>query len=203
MSLLITSDQIAPYRAITANISSVKDLEPYIREAQEFDLRLFLGEQLYLDLMADFLASPSLQKYGDVYNPKQYTYGNFQYQHDGLIPVMAYFVYARYVANAGTKSTKNGLVIKKNEYSDPISGQERGRLISAAKSAATVYQERVKLFLDFNYSTYPLWRFGTQRKKGSIRLTAVGGNNKLGQYRRACIHCGYPFGQCGCNPYQY
>ncbi len=182
---LIQAAQIAPYNAISANIN-LAFLNPYIMEAQEFDLRPFLGEQMYLDLLSDFVASPSLQVYGNVYDPLQYIApgSTYNYQHDGLVPVLAYFAYARYVENAGIESNKFGLVAKKTDLSDPISSGERARRVASARSKAVIYQERLKLYLDLFRATYPLWRSGISRKKTSFRITPVGGNSSKKQNQR-------------------
>lgn len=195
-TLLISLSDIQQYRSITANLDATKSLEPYILDAQEFDLRVFLGEQLWIDFLEDFEASPSLTKYADLFNGTTYTYSGRKWKHEGLKAVLVHYTYYRYVLNSQIQSTKFGLVVKKNEFSDPAPENKIARIANQAKSAAITYQERVKLFLDFNYATYPLWKFGYQRKKGQIRLTGIGGNSSRDLVR--CNRCRNLIADCRC-----
>lgn len=206
--MLLTLAQIQPYKSITQNIAIAK-LEPYIMEAQDIDLRLFLGDELYIELVNDFEVSPSLatQIYNDLYNGKTYTFGGRTYKHEGIVPILSYFTYARYVANSQVTSTKYGVVQKKNDFSDPLSEKTVSRLVQQARSQGIVYQERVKLFLDQNVFDYPLWRGGRNRRKGSIRINAVGGNSSRKDRLKYCSGCEnivyYNNCECGCTDFYY
>ncbi len=76
---LITLANIQDVKSISLNVNETKQLSPYILEAQNFDLRELLGDAFYLDLIADFSALPSLDKYDLLFNGGQYTYLNDTY----------------------------------------------------------------------------------------------------------------------------
>ena len=57
MTKLITLADIQTLKPISANVNEVKQLNTYILEAQEFDLRPFLGDEFYLALVAVVLGS--------------------------------------------------------------------------------------------------------------------------------------------------
>ena len=193
-SLLISLTDFDGFKNITSNINTVKRLDPYIREAQEFDLRRFLGEELYIDLIDDLDASPSLETYGDLVTGSTYTKDGITYQHDGLKPVLVYFTYARYLENAGVASTNFGVVQKKNEFSDPIDEKRTGRLISQARSGAIVYQARVERYLNDHSTDFPLWNCSAGKiRTGLPRIVAVG------KTKRSCRECGYDKKYCECN----
>src|SRR4051812_15981545 len=107
-TVLITKNDFKDIRKISQNISLEK-LNPYILEAQEFDLKPILGQELYYDLVADYDSSPSLEKYFDLYHGSTYTCGNSTYTHNGLVPAICYFAYSRYVLDAGITDTPSGL----------------------------------------------------------------------------------------------
>ena len=189
--MLLTTDQILKFKQLTRQVNNVKVLEPYIEEAQEFDLRAFLGEELYIDLLDKYDTGTMTDAYDDLYEGLTYTVSTLTYKHEGIVPIMAYFTYARYVQNSNVASTKFGLVNKTNEFSDPISEKQLTRIIQQAKSGAIVYQERVRFFLDAKVTDYPLWKGGRDRRKGSIRITGVGGNSTDGDIYYNGYTCSY------------
>ena len=67
MIKLITLADIRTYKQISSNLNAIK-IDSEINEAQEFDLRPFMGDEFYLALLDDFSASPSLQIYDDLFN---------------------------------------------------------------------------------------------------------------------------------------
>ena len=106
---LITLANIQAVKSISLNINESKQLNPYILEAQNFDLRELLGDTFYLDLIADFIALPSLTKYSLLFNGGEYTYQNEKYYVDGIKQFLVYSTYARYVVNSGVISTATGI----------------------------------------------------------------------------------------------
>ena len=82
MSYLITLADIQALKPISVNINETKALKPFILEAQEFDLKPFMGDAFYIALMTDFDASPSLSTYSDLFNGSTYTYDGETYQHE-------------------------------------------------------------------------------------------------------------------------
>lgn len=197
--MLISLDDIKKYKSITANLDSEKHLEPYIMEAQEFDLRPFLGDQLYKALVADYNdgGSPSLQTYVDLYSGSTYTWAGEKYTHEGIVPILVYFAYSRYIlqSGSGATSTAYGFVIKESDYSQPVSRKQLQEMASQAKSGALVYQSRLEAFLRININDYPTW-VGRNKHKSSIRISAVGGNssrNYNSNLRRRICWCNDPY----------
>ena len=184
--LLIGLSDIQQYRSISVNIDSFKSLEPYIYDAMEFDIRPWLGDSLYIALLEDFEASPSLSEFSDLFNGCTYTWMSRQYKHEGVKAALVHFAYNRYVLYAGVTSTKTGFVTKTDPNSTPATEDKVSRMSKGSKSMAVEYQTRVIDFLNRNYIDYPLWLYHGERKKQQIRLTAVGGNSKRSQ----CHRCG-------------
>lgn len=180
MTLLISLSDFADFKHISANINSATKLNPFINEAQEFDLRPLMGAEFFLDLIADFEASPSLATYSDLFNGSEWTVGTIKHQHNGIKPVLAYFSFARYLMNQGANSAPFGMVQKlNNPESQPISERTLERLVSQAKSGAQAYWSRVNKFLLDNKSDYPLYRCPKKPQSGGgLRFISVGGNSK-------------------------
>lgn len=186
-TILTNVTNIARYKSITANINGAKQLEPFILDAQEFDVRAFLGAELYLELLDQYDASPQFggtdTAYAKLFNGSEYTVNGKRRNHPGIEAVLIHFAYARYCENANSISTKAGFKTKTNEWSNDLSEKSIARKIQQAKSAAVALQERVKDFLDENESDYEGWYGGKRRRRGSMRITAVGGNSRQPKYK--------------------
>lgn len=158
MEAMITLNDIKLYKSISSNINTIKELDPFILEAQDFDLRSFMGESFYLDFIDDFFASPSLVKYSDLWNGQEYEYGGYRYKHEGLKAILIHHSYARYLSHANVTSTPFGIVSKTNQYSEKADEKTMARLIQQARSSATVFEERVEKYLNWHSSNFTLWR---------------------------------------------
>lgn len=171
-TILITRNDLKPFRKISLNTSWDK-LGPYILEAQELDLKPILGQELYYDLIEDFNASPSLSKYYYLYHGSTYTCGDTKVTHNGLIPVLAYFAYSRYVEDAGITDTPSGLKQKNNDYSENISEKTVGRVSDQARSSGAAYMNEVIAFLNNKRADYPFWKCSSGNKR-TVRITSIG-----------------------------
>ncbi len=171
---LITLDDIKNFKPISLNVNETKQLKPFILEAQEFELKEFLGDEFYLALVADFNASPSLATYGDLFNGVQYTYNGTTYENTGIKPMLIYYAYARYLNNANPIITANGIVQKNNSSSTPVSEKTIARLVNQATSGGKVYENRVVDYLVRKSSSYPLYDCITpSNRTGGLRISSV------------------------------
>lgn len=178
MTALITYSQVTQ-KHITSNITAAK-FAMYLDEAQEFDLRPLLGTELYIDLLNDAVNSPPFGVYEDLMNGNTYTKNSRQYKHEGLIPVIAYYTYSRYLMDSGVNSTPYGIVQKTNDYSQPTSEKTIARKVSQAQSGAKAYWERVQQYILDNKTEnfLNLYRCANSNLSGQgVKITAIGGNS--------------------------
>lgn len=176
-SLLISYNDFAPYTDINSNIDKSKKLDPFIRQAQYFDLKEVLGDKMFYSLVEDFESSPSLPVYSNLMNGSTYQISGTNYRNPGLIPVLCYFTYSRYVLSKQSNDTAYGLVHKKNEFSELISEKELNRLADNARSIAAGYMVDVLKFLNNINPSYPIWsQLGCNigRNKMSTIISSVG-----------------------------
>jgi len=165
MALLITLANIQAVKSIS-NVNESKQLTPYIQEAQNFDLRELLGDEFYLALLADFVASPSLVDYSFIFNGGSYVHGNDTYYMDGIKQYLIYCTYARYLSNSNVISTATGLVHKTNQYSERVNETTISRLVSQSRSGATFIENNIKDYLRRKSSDYPLYKRVTEKSTG-------------------------------------
>lgn len=163
---LITSADFVNVREISSNVAMTARLNPYIQEAQEFDIKPILGEVMYFDL----LKNSSETNYSNLLAGKEYIYENYTYQFIGLKTIIAYYAYARFIQNDQIKSTPTGFVTKTNEYSERITKSEIDRIVSQAESAAFAYCEDMRLFLARNQTSYPKWAVSSNRVENKRKV---------------------------------
>lgn len=179
MIALITKEQFDAFKLITANIAAGK-FASYLNEAQEFDLRPLLGTELYIDLQDDAVASPPFGLYADLMNGSTYTKATRKFKHEGIVAVLSYYVYSRYLMDTGVVSTPFGVVQKTNDFSQPTSEKTIARKISQAQSGAKAYWERVQRYIIDNKtdSFLELYRCATTNTTGQgVKVSAIGGNS--------------------------
>ena len=197
MSNLITISDFSPYRNLSANIGSEK-IDPYVTEAQEFDLKPILGRALYYDFIQGMEASPQEELYTELFEGKDYTDPdtNSTIHFSGIKPMLIYYSYARIIPNLNKHATNFGFIEKENPYSNPVQDKGLFLSVSQARNAAEAYKVELIKFLDDNYSDYELWlkNYVTDKgKHGSIVITSVKKQYKK-EYCGSC-HSRY----CNCN----
>lgn len=175
MNTLITISDIKEFKELTANVNFAKEVQPHVIEAQEFEIVPLIGMPFFIAIEDDFISSPSLQNYSDLFNGCEYTCNGQTYRHQGLKAVIIYHAYARYLANANQTSTAFGFVQKVSQNSEPISEASIARKVKQARSGAAEFENRLIHYLNAKSSLYPLWK-GTNRKKyrNGIKINRIG-----------------------------
>lgn len=173
---LITLSDIQEFKAISENINTFSDLVPFILEAQDFELRPFLGDGMYRDLINDFNDSPSLSVFGDLFNGQVFQIAGIDYEHKGLKSILVYHSYARYAANANIKSTASGFMHKTSQYSEKADLATISRIIKEARTGATSHEDRVRRYLQHNFNEFPKWIHGKKSTnyKSGMKFRPIG-----------------------------
>lgn len=165
MVKLITISDFTNYRSISVNVDSTKRLDPYIEEAQMFDLKPVLDCQDE-EFLAEIIAGKADTPYKEliVY----------------IKPVLVYYTYARFLATHDVMATAHGIVTKVNEFSEPISEKTRARLVAQAESSALVYQKIMTDYLSDNKAIFPNWKCSqtSGRTQSGARIRAIGGSSR-------------------------
>jgi len=188
MTALITKAQFDDFKLITANIAPGK-FASYLREAQEFDLQPLLGVELYIDLLDSAVNSPQYGDYEDLMLGSTYAgpKSDRKFKHEGVVAVLSYYIYSRYLMDAGVNSTPFGVVQKTNDFSQPTSDKTIARKISQAQSGGKAYWEGVQRYIIDNKTLtfLNLYRCAKTNTTGQgVKITAVGGNsNNRTKYR--------------------
>lgn len=162
MILLTDATNIRAIKPLSINIDQNKKVTPAIRDAQEFDLRPFLGDELYKAIQDDIAGSGT--DYADLMNETEYTHGGRIYVSPGLRNTCSLYAYARIKSDGNEHDTAFGTVNKLNPYSSGVPEATISRQVREIREQADVYLQRVKAYLDRNENLYPLWKKSPCRK---------------------------------------
>lgn len=168
MNLLIDLAYIREEIPASANLKESKAVVPYIVAAQEFDLRPFLSDQFFKDI----LANPG--NYTALLTRTDYTHGGELYTNPGLKACLARYAYARMKLDSNAHDTAFGTVVKNNPYSEPVTDKTILRQVNEYREQAAAYANQIKEYLCRNLSTYPLYNNGT-KEHGVRRASKIYG----------------------------
>ena len=158
--MLVNRTQIATYNQISKSLDE-NVLNQYIETAEIVMLKPLLGELLYNDLAANKTDS----KYVDLLEGTVYTYEEYNYKHEGLIPVLSHFVYSQYILFSSDVATPFGMVNKTNPNSQNVDFKHKQTISKAKEQIGYTYFEAVRDFLNRNKDIYPLWCKGEKKRK--------------------------------------
>ncbi len=169
---LITRNDIQGIKQISDNVPLDK-LDPFILEAQEEDLKREMGAALYKAFKDGFTAETAI--YVTLMNGEAYTCGNDEVDFPGVKPALAYYTYARYLSDANSYSTVNGVIVPTGVNSDSLSEKTIARKIAQARGSASHYIDEMHKYLCEKSATYPLYKGDKgERKSGKIRISSIG-----------------------------
>jgi hypothetical protein len=170
MPQLLLATDFATYKELSLNIDDATRINPYILQAQQFDLKPLLGEQFYKYI----LDNPATEEIQLLLSGGGYDYQNTNYEFSGLKIVMAYYAYARIIENQNIHVTRFGVVFKNNaDVSERVDEKTLQRLILQTRNQARAYWDECLLFLNRKSTAYPLWA-NHSATKPRVNISAVG-----------------------------
>jgi hypothetical protein len=167
--LLISPSDIRKYRTLSINIQDER-IDPFILEAQEFDLRKVCGDVFYEKLVEEI--SPA-------------NYPELKEQYEGFL---IYKTYARLLRHNQVNVTAAGVVYKTNEFSSVVPQNELSKYINSVLDGSKEYERRFIKYMNASTTdaatNYPEWLESDccskrSRTYGGTRISAVGNNIKL------------------------
>lgn len=148
---LITTDEVSELaRTISAHIGPEK-IDVYIRESQDMDLKVALGDALLLDIFEH------QENYSELLDGCSYKTKCGMRSFAGLKTSLAYYTYARIVKNGDSNVTRFGFMNKDSEYSSRPDFKEKLMAYNDAFSIAERYLNECVRYLNDNKDRYPLY----------------------------------------------
>jgi len=153
VTLLITKSDFAPYVDVASNLQDVK-LNPRILEAQTFDLQPLLGGALYNTAITD----PTETAIAKLINGEAYQVDDITYSYVGLKPVLVYFSAARLIKSLDLHITPNGVMAKRNEFSDHVDVKAIAMKAVEYQNLAISYWNEANTYINaMGKGIYPLY----------------------------------------------
>ncbi|WP_353166448.1 hypothetical protein [Empedobacter brevis] len=152
MKLLINKQVLSKYFQIGQGVSE-KDIEKYIQEAQELDLKPLLCEDFYFDLISKSIE----EKYKKVIEGGEFDHNGQLRFFEGIERVISYFTYARMILKSNIVSTTHGFVTKKTDFSNEADFAQRKNYYYSNRKDANTFLENVKKYIELNIQDYPSW----------------------------------------------
>lgn len=158
MKLLINKQTLNKYFQIGQGVSE-SDINKYIQEAQDLDLKPLLPEDFYYDL----LSKSTEANYKQLIEGGEYVINGNQIRFNpGIEKVMAYFTYARLILKSHIVSTTHGFQVKQTDWSKSPESAERKNFYYSNRKDANTFLVDVKKFIEANSIDFPLWNSSTK-----------------------------------------
>lgn len=153
---LLNKTELSEYWPVSKNIKDEK-INPYILRAQQADIKPFLGEQLYFDLIANI----SEAQYVTLLDGGSYELNSgAPIYFSGVKALLASFAYSRFVDATPMQVTRAGNKNKTSENSTEVDPNITEVKSTEAKAEGVRLQAELQRFLDHNQNTYPLYGKG-------------------------------------------
>jgi hypothetical protein len=161
--------EVLEIRNIGQNAIS-EGLEEMITEAEEVDIRQFLGAILY----KDFKDNKVDDKYVKLLDGTSYTIGSDTVDYPGIKKAILHFGLARWYVERSLRPTRTGLVGKETDFSSRASDKALAEKVEQEKSVATYYLAEATKYLCNNTDLYPLYDGSDIRKVHKSQITPIG-----------------------------
>lgn len=168
MTFIENVNEVLEIRNIGTN--ALEGLAEMITEAEEVDIRQFLGSVLY----KDFKDNKSDQKYLNLLNGTSYTCGGDEIDYPGIKKAILHFGLSRWYIERSLRPTRTGLVGKETDFSSRASDRVLAEKVEQEKSVGQYYLSEAKKFLDSSRDIYPLYCGSDIRKVHKSQITPIG-----------------------------
>lgn len=159
MTPLVTISDLANYKYIQDSVRSSALWPLSVSEAQQLDVKIWLGDALLNEIISQFETSPqSLSILNTtLLNGGSYVYQTKTYLFQGLKATIIYYAFSRFTSRMPYNYTAAGLTIKDSDLSTPASDKAVQRLSTEAMLTAAALRDEVVLYLKRNSANYPLY----------------------------------------------
>lgn len=160
MMPLVTKIDLANYKYISDSVKNNAVWPQFVSEAQQLDVKVWLGDGLLNELITQSETSPeSLSVLNEkLLNGGSYVYQTKTYLFQGLKACILYYAFARFTSRQPYNYTAAGITVKDTDFSTPASDKAVQRLATEAMLTAASLKDEVVLYLRRNSSSYPLFR---------------------------------------------
>lgn len=177
--MLVTYSQFRSEFGMSENIPQDR-LNASIIEAQDFDIKPAIGGALFHDVVTKYALSPA-----DTNIVKLVEGGTYEdcegntIAFAGLAKALKYYALARFRKKQPINDTNFGVVMKRDNYSDPVDSKMLSQSIDDARSSGYGYLQETMKYLQQNKDIYPLYKGNEDNLRKPLRITPVQRKPKL------------------------
>jgi hypothetical protein len=156
---LITKSDLDNYKYVADSVRNSAIWPQFVVEAQLFDVKSWLSDTLLNELMTQASTSPESYSTENLIllNGGSYLYSDKTYLFSGLKACIIYYAFARFTNRSPFNYTAAGIVIKDSDLSTPVSDKVIQRLETESRLMGDALREETIMYLNRNYTLYPLW----------------------------------------------
>lgn len=140
-------------------------------------LRLLLGDDLYLLLIADLDAetpqSPQLSPYVELVDGENYDNGSLTFVYEGLLKMLRYFIYAEWKIIRLSEDAEIGTVQQKKDKSDQLVRYEVEKISNEAFNKGVDLYYDACTYISFHNEDFPTWFFTRIQKRSHFGVNSV------------------------------
>ena len=165
---LITLNDVRSVRKISKSFDSER-FEAFAISAQDENLRMWLGDALYLDLIDN---SETL-KYQTLLNGENYLKDGEMIKFFGIKKYLAY-IWLSIFAIEGDEFQADIGTVNFNQ-TQPTHNMPKSKKVTADKyqSSAIIYKNNTIDYLDVKKATYPLWEGGRKDSRSKMKFMSI------------------------------
>jgi hypothetical protein len=171
--LIITQENFQTIISLSKYIDFNAKILPQVAAAQQFDLKPWLGDSFYYDLIKnqDTDDNQSLLNGGEYTNT-----ANEVVRHEGIKVALAFYAAARYVPDSNINFTPFGAVSKQSEFSEPVADKALVRKSTDYRqSADAIMYDVIKYIATFpvKYPKYKSTSCSTTKSSATAFISPV------------------------------
>ena len=156
MNPLLTPIDFKTYKDLGKRIDEDK-MKPIILQAQEVDLRGFLGGTFYFDVMTNLEA----ESYQDLLSGSTFEHQGVTYHQEGLKALLADLFMSRFLDQINVNITPFGATNKLSTDSQPTDKASLRDASQGEKEMAAQKWEDIKTYLSINSAQFPKYNTGS------------------------------------------
>lgn len=160
MTPLVSKTDLDNYKYVADSVRNATSWSQFVSEAQLFDVKNWLGDSLFIELINQAETSPtSFSALNTILlDGGEYIYSTKKFYFQGLKACIIYYAFARFTNRTAFNYTAAGIVLKESDFSNPATTKDVQRLETEARLMAEAIKCEVMTYLNRNSELYPLWK---------------------------------------------
>jgi len=157
MTPLVTKVNLDVYKYVADSVKNSASWPQFVSEAQLLDVKIQIGDALLNELAVQMAGGTLTADNLVLLDGGSYTYLTRTYMFQGLRAAIIYYAFGRFTNRTPFNYTAAGIVVKDSDFSTPASDKAIQRMETESRLTADAIMCEVILFLNRNYTLYPLW----------------------------------------------